>query len=156
MSEGRFYFAVANHPYGQGLEASGRALPVSETMKLAAGLAVLHRRNIEAFRAGGHQLHGGQKWKAWSPRYAKRQAKRGRSTILVDSGTLSKSIRFDIREVEPGHSRMTVGSVGVPYAAHVNAMRTVVFISDRDGRDVAAVVKQLADSTFGDATEGGG
>lgn len=55
-------------------------------------------RTKAAFRAGGHQARGGSRWRPWSRDYAEYAESRGRSTILVDTGMMRRSLTYRIGE----------------------------------------------------------
>lgn len=104
-------FSVGRFKNGRGLDRALR--DVHKPLRAAGVLQVA--RIQRAFTAGGHQNHGGDAWAPWSPAYAARQQKRGRSKVLVDTGILRNSITFNVADVA-GKSAMTVGT-NVPYAA---------------------------------------
>lgn len=105
-----YEFSVGRFKNGRNLD---RALRDVQRPLRAAGVLQVGRIQ-RAFASGGHQNHGGEAWAPWSPAYAARQEKRGRSKVLVDTGILRNSITYGVIDVG-GKSALTVGT-NVAYA----------------------------------------
>lgn len=117
-----YEFTVGRFPQGIGLDS---ALALIGQSVAAAGLH--QSANLQrAFREQGHGLRGGQRWPDWSPEYAKDRARKGRGTVLVDSGVLRQSMTSQV--VQDGTRTVALVGTNVWYAAvHQEGVRKLVY-----------------------------
>lgn len=138
---------LGRFPGGVGL---GEAFAPAVFVTVLNGLAQLqHGKIVQAFRDGGHHPRGGSRWAPWSDRHARRQARRGRTQVLVDTGRLRNTIRSRVERESGGVHQLAI-SADAPYAAFHQfgtrrlPARPVLEVTPADKADMARLVGVLA------------
>lgn len=135
-------FYIGGFLNGDGL---GSALS-GDFHEVAKQAVIIQHRNSRAFMVGGHQQHGGQKWKPLAPSTNKRK---GHAKILIQTGLLAASIFFKTLQSTPGRAVIGVGT-DVEYAKyhqHGNArlpQRKVIDLTARDDAEFAQHMRDWA------------
>lgn len=104
-------------------------------------------RTVAAFSVGGHQRHGGQRWKSLAPSTIRRK---GHAKILIEKGVLRASFFFKVISAVPGRSIIDLGT-NVKYAkfhqigAKHLPIRKVVDVTKQDAKILAETVEVWAE-----------
>ena len=151
MPRPRLQITAGAFPLGIGIS---EALDHGQLQTIAAAQAQLQVGRIrEAFRAGGHHRRGGTQWAPLRPRVVRRRARRGRTTILIDTGRLRNTI-FGTAEVSHGAYGASVTlriTAPAPYARfHQNGTATMparppLEFTTQDAAQIAESIKAQAD-----------
>lgn len=128
-------FYIGKFLNGEGLDTA-LARGVDPVIKSAV---TQFMRINRAFAVGGHQLHGGARWKSLAPSTIKRK---GHGMILIDKGIMRASIGFKVIQAELLQFIVDVGSTDPKSNFHQSGganlpQRIVVDITPSDRKEMA-------------------
>lgn len=101
-----YRFTIGKFPNGQGLDKALDRLEIP--LRKEAQLQVARLKG--AFRVGGHQDHGGERWAPLAPSTIKRKEKMGKTNILIVTGELMRSIHGGVRVMSKGKFKIVTGT----------------------------------------------
>lgn len=164
MTSGEFDFVVGGKTNGEGLGGSLEKSLASRgtfTGFEAWGWTYLHRVHVEAFRHGGHQEHGGKKWKPLAASTVKQKRGKGRGKksskrvgdikILVDTGAMRR-LQLEVDE-KSGQYVLSISSPVDYWRAHQNGskrlpQRKVFDLTSKDQASLNGFVRDIMRSTI--------